>query len=39
MYSTGYSSARLESRSWAGWWLAVAIGIALALMLAYGGRL
>lgn len=40
VFVTGYTSASLHRPSrWAGWWLAVAIGIALALVLAYGGQL
>lgn len=38
-FVTGYSSASPSPQGrWSGWWLAVAIGIALALVLAYGGR-
>jgi hypothetical protein len=38
-WRTGYQSANPQPRSnWAGWWLAVVIGVSLALVLAYGGR-
>jgi hypothetical protein len=35
---TGYQSANPAPRPWGGWWLAVVIGVSLALVLAYGGR-
>lgn len=38
-FVTGYTSASPAPRgNWSGWWLAVAIGVALACVLAYGGR-